>query len=698
MRQLLRPACRALLVSALMPLGSASALADDEDNPGSIIPDQIATIQVVTQVAAAPDGESIAYVLSVPRDLKAGKDGNAWTELHLVDRDGRDRPFVSGEVNVSQVSWTPDGSGIAFVAKRGSDEQPSLYVIPVDGGEARRVCAHKEAIAGYAFSPDGDQVAFLASEPPPSDLKPLQERGFNQKVFEEDWRPVRVHIARIEDSETDSGKELRTLELEGSASELSWSPDGAHLAVALAPTPGVDDNFMSRKIHLIGAESGEVVRTLDHSGKLGPVRWSPDGTRLAMIAGEDQNDPSPGRVFVASVDDEDGTLTELAEGHEGQFEDLAWLDDATILAISSEGVQTKLRRLSVEDPAESEVVVEGPVILNALDKASDAETIALIGETPRHPAEVYRLDGTGSEPERSTTHNTFLDDLRFADQEVLTYQARDGQELEGILIHPLDREDGGRAPLILYVHGGPEAHERNGWLTGYSMPGQLAAARGFAVFYPNYRGSTGRGVAFSKLGQGDAAGKEFDDLVDAIDHLDAEGLIDPKKVGITGGSYGGYASAWGATYYSDRFAAAVMFVGISDKISKSGTTDIPEEEYLVHARKRPWEDWQFFLDRSPISHVTNANTPILILHGENDPRVHPAQSLELYRYLKLIDQAPVRLILYPGEGHGNRRAASRFDYNLRMLQWMEHYLMGEGGEPPPMQLDYGSMGPKASDD
>jgi dipeptidyl aminopeptidase/acylaminoacyl peptidase len=240
----------------------------------------------------------------------------------------------------------------------------------------------------------------------------------------------------------------------------------------------------------------------------------------------------------------------------------------------------------------------------------------------------------------------------------------------------------------LLVHGGPEAHEQNGWQTSYSKPGQVAAARGFAVFHPNYRGSTGRGVEFAKLSQGDPAGKEFDDLVDAVDHLIAIGLVDKDKVGVTGGSYGGYATAWCATRYSERFAAGVMFVGISDKVSKVGTTDIPNEEYHVHALHRVWENWQFFLERSPIYHAGGSTTPLIILHGKDDPRVDPGQSREMYRHLKLRGEAPVRLVLYPGEGHGNRKACARLDYNLRLMQWMEHYLQGPGGEMPPYELEY----------
>ena len=132
-----------------------------------------------------------------------------------------------------------------------------------------------------------------------------------------------------------------------------------------------------------------------------------------------------------------------------------------------------------------------------------------------------------------------------------------------------------------------------------------------------------------------------------------------------------------------------MFVGISNAVSKAGTTNIPEEIYEVHHRRRVWDDWQFFLERSPIYYVKKPRTPILILHGRNDPRVHPSQSLELFRLLKLQGKTPARLVLYPGEGHGNKRAASRYDYSLRLLRWMDHYLKGPGGDPPRYDLDYG---------
>jgi dipeptidyl aminopeptidase/acylaminoacyl peptidase len=258
-----------------------------------------------------------------------------------------------------------------------------------------------------------------------------------------------------------------------------------------------------------------------------------------------------------------------------------------------------------------------------------------------------------------------------------------------VLVRPLEEKKDQHYPLILCVHGGPESHDDGGWQTGYSKPGQIAAAQGIATFYPNYRGSTGRGVAFSELSQGDPAGKEFDDLIDAVDHLISTGLVDKDKVGVTGGSYGGYATAWCSTKFSERFAAGVMFVGISDHVSKVGTTDIADEEYFVHMMKRPWEEWSKLLERSPITYAGQCKTPLLILGGKDDPRVNPGQSRELYRQLKLHGQAPVRLVIYPGEGHGNRKACSRLDYNLRMMEWMVHYLKGPGGAMPPFEIDFG---------
>lgn len=652
-------------------------------------PQHVARIRAVTSVAMAPDGSKVAYALSVPRRPQSDEDGPVWAELHVVNRDGVSRSYVTGDVNVSGVAWTKDGRSISFLAKRGKDEHRCLYQIPAEGGEARRLLSFGTDITAYAWSPDGKRVAFLAVEEAPKKQKDQEKKGFTQEVLDESAKPVRIWASLMgAGAGTGDDAKPRLLDVKGSASDLSWSPVGSSLAVAIAPTALVDDSLMSRKATIVDADTGVVAAHIANPGKLGSMAWSADGKTLAFVSAADVHDPSAGRLLAVSA--AGGVSADLLPGYEGNVAHIAWLDSEFVMYIGDEGVQTVFSKVGRDGKGKKALIGPEGFVLTGLDLAKDGLSAAFLCQAPEHPAEVCLSTHESPKPRRLTNSNPWLGAMTLARQEVVKFKARDGLALEGILVRPLDEKPGQRYPLILAVHGGPEAHDRNGWLTSYSNPGQLGAARGFAIFYPNYRGSSGRGVAFSKMSQKDPAGKEFDDLVDAVDHLVATGLVDKAKVGITGGSYGGYATAWCSTRYSSRFAAGVMFVGISDLVSKAGTTEIPEEEYLVHALQRPWENWSFMLERSPIGHLKEAKTALLILDGKDDPRVHPSQSLVLYRYLKAMNQAPVRLVYYPGEKHGNLRAASRYDYNLRMIQWFEHYLKGPGKAAPAYEIDYGT--------
>ena len=680
---------------SLLALAFACALAPIPLRAADAVftPQRIAELKLVTAAAISPDGTHTAYVLSVPRQPGVDDDGEAWSELWVLGSapDAKPRAFITGKVNIASVRWLPDGQRIAFLAKRGDDKFRSLHVIPLAGGEAQRALAHVADIGDYSIAPDGQRVAFVARDAEDPALKKSRDLGFRQEVYEEDWTSARVWTAKL--FAADKPVALKT---EGHVRAVRWSPVDDRLLVVATPTPSVDDSLIRQRLRVIDAADGTVRARIENPGKLGAFEWSPDGKRIAFVSAEDIHDPHAGRLMVA--DAANGAFAQvLAPKWEGDASDLAWLDADTIAFVAEDGVENTLARVRADARgAQPEPLLpKGTGAIGAISLARASRTFAFVASTPSHPSEVFTWTTGATAARRRTDSNPWLAGIRLARQEIVRHPARDGLGLTGVLVRPLDEKPGQRYPLILAVHGGPEAHVAHGWVTSYSNPGQLGAARGFAVFYPNYRGSTGRGAAFAKLGQGDAAGKEFDDLVDAVDHLVATGLVDAKKVGVTGGSYGGYATAWCSTKFSARFAAGVMFVGISDKVSKVGTTDIPDEEYYVHARKRPWEDWQFLLERSPIYHTANARTPLLILHGKDDPRVNVGQSRELHRHLKLRGQAPVRLVLYPGEEHGNRKAAARLDYNLRLMQWMEHYLLGPGGAPPPHTLDYGLASPAA---
>lgn len=685
------------LLSALALLGGActstevhSARADSGAAAESMqwSAQDVETLRSVGAAQISPDGKQVAYTLSVPRTAWKDEDGTPWTELHVLDvESGASRAFVTGKTNVGRIAWMPDSKTIAYLAKREGDKETALYAIRTDGGESRKVAALETSISSFSVSPDGKEVALVASEPVSKERKAREEKGFKQQVYEEDNVRAQVWIA----STKDGAGAPRKLAVDGHVHQCVWSPVDARLALAVAPTPLVDDEYMRTRVRVVDSADGSVLHRIENPGKLGTIGWSADAKYVAMIAASDLNDPAA-TTFVAHASEPNGrpmTIEPFAANKDCAAVAFDFQPDGHALLVAAKGCETSFEKVNVANQGvQKTLIAPGAAIFTGVSLSADGQVGAFVGHTPRHPPELWTMKHGDAAPKRRTNSNPRLDDLAFAKQEVVRWKARDGLELEGVLVHPANEVAGRRYPLIVSVHGGPEAHESNGWSTNYSRPGQIAAAKGFAVLYPNYRGSTGRGVAFQKSSQGDAGGKEFDDLVDAVDHLVSIGLVDQAKVGVTGGSYGGYATAWCSTKLTERFAAGVMFVGISDKFSKFGTTDIPEEEFHVHALKRVWDDVEHSRERSPITYAAQSRTPLLILHGKDDPRVDPGQSRTMYRHMKLRSQAPVRLVLYPGEGHGNRKAASRLDYAVRMMQWFEHYLQGPGGAMPPYEVDY----------
>lgn len=648
---------------------------------GPLTLEDIAALKSVATVRMNPGGDRIAYLLQRHRDLYKDDDGGPYRELYVVDFNGNSTPYVTGDISIGSLAWAPDGASLYFVAKRDPDAKfNSIWQIPMTGGEAKQVFTHVSAIGNIYPSPDGSVIAFTATEADPGTKADLEAKGFKAYAYEESVKPTKIWFLDLEAGEAE------VQDIDGSASNFRWASDGSRYAVALAPNALIDESFYARDVFVVDTDSAEVQSKLGSVGKLGSFDFSPDGERIAYIGSVDINDPSSGRLYVASS--AGGERRELVTEYLGHITGFSWQDDVNVRWVGHRGVWSEMSMASIMAAGPAGDAPESGPIIRSVSTHAGQDVVAAIADTPEHPAEVY-LYKDGEPPKRLTNSNPWLAERTLMIQEPITYPARDGLELEAILMRPAKEERGGN-PLVIYVHGGPEAHQSNGWLTGYSLPGQVMAAEGYAVAYPNYRGSTGRGVEFSKLDQHDYADEEFNDLVDVKTYLVSAGLVDADRVGISGGSYGGYATMWAATALSEEFAAAVAFVGISNQVSKFGTGDIPYEMYYVHALAWPWDDWMWMLQRSPVYHAGNAKTPMLIMGGDKDPRVHPSQSLEMYRNIKLRTDTPVRLVIYPGEVHGNRNSAARYDYSIRTKRWMDHYLKGPGGEPPPYEIDHAS--------
>ena len=666
------------LFTGVLGFAAACALGAQTQAQEPLTLEDLFEIRQVSGIDISPDGDHVAFTVSTPRNVVAGEeDGTPQSALFIASGPDAARPFIT-EGGVGGVEWTPNGDALTFLARRDGDSGSALYEIAADGGEARRIYSHDESIQSYVIGPDGESLYFIAREKADPMQQTLRDRGFMANVYEESDIFSYVWRADLTDPDADPVR----FDLPGHASSLTLSEDGSRLAVALAPTTLVDDSLMERQWTVVDAANGSVISTVETPGKIGMAAFSPDASRLAFIAGADRADPTAGTLHIA--DAQTGEYMAIARDAEQHVNQLAWIDRNSVLTLASVGTGTALVEYNINGREERRTPTEAGVI-SSMDYDRDDRVLAATLHAATHPRELFVGDRRSLR--QWTDHNPQLDDIAWGDQSVFEFEARDGERIEGVLVTPQGEAPAGGWPMIMTVHGGPEAHDSNGWVNGYSRLGHIGAGEGFAVFYPNYRGSTGRGERFAKLDHLDAPGEEFWDLVDAIGALSEAGIVDAERVGITGGSYGGFASSWGATIASEHFAASAPFVALTDLISFYGTTEIPIEMVDVHFMQPPWEDWMSYLEHSPTYHAPGSTTPTLILHGEADTRVDTSQSFILYRILKQTSDAPVRLVTYPGEGHGNRRAAAQYDYGLRVLRWMQHYLQGEGGEPPAPELD-----------
>jgi dipeptidyl aminopeptidase/acylaminoacyl peptidase len=428
----------------------------------------------------------------------------------------------------------------------------------------------------------------------------------------------------------------------------------------------------------------------NNPGKLGDFAWSPDGANIAFNAAKELRDHADSQLFVIAV--AGGEAKNLTEpDFRGHVEWVQWKDKGTIVYRSGEGTYPTLSTVSAAGGKRT-VILDAKtagVIFDSPSFTKNFKLFAFGGTAPGVPGDLFCWTAGAKEPKRLTNLHPWVADRVLGEQKVIRYPARDGLEIEGILVYPVGYNAGARYPLAVMVHGGPESHYSNGWVTRYSEPAQVLAGKGYAVFLPNYRSSTGYGLDFALAGYNDAAGKEFDDIADGIDYLVSAGVADKARVGLAGGSYGGYAAAWFASRYTEKVKAVCMFVGISDLTSKRLTTDIPYEELDVHSGKKIEEMWQQSLERSPIYWAHQSKTAVLIMGGAADPRVNPGQSVEFYRILKMNGHPAVRLVQYPGEGHGNARQPGRADVLYRSLDWFDWYVRDAkplDGPMPPLDI------------
>jgi dipeptidyl aminopeptidase/acylaminoacyl peptidase len=660
-------------------------------------PKDVLMMKHVSSAVISPKGDWIAYTVSVPREA-ADKAGPSYNELYIVSTHTKEvRPFITGKENVFAVAWKPDESALAFIMARGENAVAQVWSIATGGGEAVQLTRAETGVGAFAWSPSGDRIAYLSTSPKTAKEKKLESSGYGFVYFEEDLKHRNLYLVNVGPSSLVGSPQQLTKDI--TIWSFVFTPDGTSIALAASPRNHIDDSYMFKKIHLLNIETKTMTLLANNPGKLGNFAFSPDGKYLAYAAALERKDHAISQAFVVPASGGEARNLTPAK-FRGHVRWVDWLDGTTLLYGASEATANTISSVDIRGGERTIVFTseKSGLVFEQQSFSKDMKSAAFVMHAAGFPGDLY-VWNVGKEPERLTTVNPWLSERLMGKQEVVKYKARDAVEIEGILLYPVNYQKGTSYPLVTIVHGGPESNYANGWMTSYSEPGQVLSGKGYVVFYPNYRSSTGYGVQFAAAGYGDPAGKEFDDVADGIQYLINQGIADRNRVGLGGGSYGGYASAWFATYYTKLVKAVCMFVGISDLISKRGSTDIAYEELYVHSGKPLEQMWDLALKRSPLYYAQQSKTATLIMGGGADPRVHPTQSMELYRQMKMTNHPAVRLVQYPGEGHGNARQPGRIDVLYRVLDWYDWYVKDAHplqGPMPPLDISekYGLVLPE----
>lgn len=660
---------RIAVALAIVALGTSGTADAKKVTPrAGLTMKQLVDLTIVKGTVMAPDGRHVAVLVAEPRspEEKPGASHHSIWLLRVGDKTLR--RFTRVKAPVHGAGFTPDSSQLTFVAAR-HKKKSQVWALRLDGGEATALTDAEHGVQAYAFSPDGTRIAYttLADKEPKRAKK--ARSGYDANVVDSHFRH---HLLVIVDLA--SGKKLTVSPETKTAYDFSWSPDGKSLAVMMAASPRNDDNYMFRSLWrfpAVAAARGKML--VEGAGKMGGPKWSPDGRWIAWLGAQQLHDATTGTLWaVPASGGERVAVNRDAEETAYHFE---WRTPTSMLVVAVVGTRSVLTERAFQKKGETRVIVSGGPIFTRASYDKTRDHFALVGTTPTHPGEAFL--GRVSKPgvRRATHHNPALKTVRMATQEVIEWKASDGKRIEGILVKPLGWKKGKRYPLVVLVHGGPEWQELNGWNSRYLGADQVLAARGYAVLRPNYRGSAGRGAAFAMADHKDLGGKEFQDILDGIEHLHKAGLVERGKVAMMGGSYGGYMSALAATKGTAHFAAAINFAGISNWTSFMGTSDIPHEMSLVHWNLYCFDQPTRCWEASPLRYLAQARTPLMVVHGAKDKRVPIGQAWEIYTAFK-YKKIPTELVIYPREGHGLRERAHQLDFIERTIQWFDRHVRG----------------------
>jgi dipeptidyl aminopeptidase/acylaminoacyl peptidase len=652
----------------------------------------IMQLKNVGGVALSPDGSTIAYTVSAWEhpdaksasnpampDTAKGDRHEMRSHLWLVPtKGGTPRQITFSERGESSPAWAPDGGSIAFLSSRGSgaDVKSQVWVLPMEGGEAAQLTSSKESVTGFAWSRDGSKIAFLAVDTLPKMDEAKIARRDDPQIFEDNFRLSHVWVI-------DVASKHATEVVHGGmtvSGSPSWSPDGARIAFQAAPTTMLRDSRSD--IYVVSLADHSLTRITPKPEAGSAPAWSPDGKVIAFTMLPQSHKARPDSIMDREIGNDHLMLYDVAsrsvqDTYDPKVDVSAgtpqWTPDGKrILFTTGERAYSAVYAYDVATRTLSRVADK--LLLGGFSMSRDGQTVAYALASANAPADVYVGPSTFESPRKLTDLNPQLNSIALAQTEIVTWKSSDGTPVEGILLEPVGYQAGKRYPLLVEAHGGPTGATTAAFKANWASPGQVWAGQGWAVLYPNPRGSTNYGEKFTRANIMDWGGGDYRDIMSGVDEMVKRGLADSTKLAFEGWSYGGYMTAWVVSQTS-RFKAARMGAGLSDLQSMYGTTDIPGYIGTFFSGIPTQKTLDFYRARSAITFVDNVTTPLLIQQGGSDQRVPTGQSMEFYRALKDRGKT-VELVFYPREGHGLAEYYHQLDKMQREYDWITKYTLG----------------------
>jgi dipeptidyl aminopeptidase/acylaminoacyl peptidase len=662
-----------LAVSFAVPTGLQAA---------QVTVDDLMRLSVVSDVRISPDGNQVAYVVSTPSLETASHEA----VLYRVSAAGGTPLRLTYHTRIFNkplpspwLRWSPDGSLLSFVAYVG--DVPQVMAMSPRGGEPWALTSLKEGVTRYEWSPDGKQIAFIASDPaPPEDEQRKKNKSFVVHV-DKNRRPPRIWLQTVP-----GGAPQAISPGDKTVLDFHWAPDGKSLAFAASDEFGFQATYNSA-IYAISASGGEPRAIVQRPGTNRLPQYSPDGRSIAFIS----SGGKPGMInaqdlYVVAADQAGGAPRGLTLSREVWVNEFTWAPDGrSVFYIPSEQTndsgehmfEQAIFRVSLDGGA-PQVVTPGPVVNYSLTLSSDGRRAAYRSVESRTMGDVFVMNMSDGKASKLTEINPQLHEWKLGELKPIHWKSFDGKEIWGLLLTPPGYQHKERIPMVVYCHGGPIGGYTYGIFPQFAhIPGQVdpypveaMASAGMAILFPMPRGGSGYGIAgfraiINRWGEDD-----YKDIMAGVDAMIAQGIADPDRLGVMGASYGGYMTDWIVTQ-TNRFKAASTAASVSDLINLYYFSDAGDTiaEYFTF----PWEDTTSLIQHSAITHVRKVSTPLLIQHGESDNRVPLSQAQEFYKALKTLHKT-VEFDIYPRGGHVNYEPPLEREYMLRNLEWFERWL------------------------